>query len=69
MAQLRIWHCHCCCIVYHRINKHFLHTDKESGIHREVCIDRMYFNEDGTIRRVIPTQEGVAPVKKVKRAK
>ncbi len=40
-------------IVYHRINKWYL---KDSpGTHREVCIDRMGFNEDGTIKRVIPT--------------
>ena len=40
-------------IVYHRINKHYI--DKQPGIHREVCIDRMEFNEDGTIRLVQPT--------------
>ena len=28
--------------------------------HREVCIDRMYFNEDGTIQPVKITKEGVA---------
>ena len=57
-------------IVYHRIHKGYLFPQRmDPGFHRQVCIDRMYFNEDGTIRRVIPTQEGVAPVKKVKRAK
>lgn len=57
-------------IVYHRINKGYLFPHRmDPGFHRQVCIDRMYFNEDGTIRRVIPTQEGVKPVKKVKRAK
>lgn len=25
------------------------------GVHREVCIDRMEFNEDGTIKPVVPT--------------
>ena len=40
-------------IVYHRINKNYL---KDSpGTHREVCIDRMEFNADGTIKRIIPT--------------
>lgn len=40
-------------IVYHRINKYYL---KDSpGVHREVCIDRLEFNEDGTIKRVSPT--------------
>jgi beta-xylosidase len=42
-------------IVYHRINKHFLERSKGPGYHREVCIDRMEFNEDGTIKRVVPT--------------
>ena len=40
-------------IVYHRINKNYLKN--EPGIHREVCIDRMEFNPDGTIKRVKPT--------------
>lgn len=44
-------------IVYHRINKHYL--SNAPGVHREVCIDRLYFNEDGTIRRVIPTRQGI----------
>lgn len=37
-------------IVYHRINKDYLHF--QPGVHREVCIDRLYFNEDGTIKKV-----------------
>ena len=41
-------------IVYHRINKHFL-KDKP-GIHRQVCIDRMSFNPDGTIKKIHPTR-------------
>ena len=43
-------------IVYHRINKHFLDKDKGPGYHREVCIDRMEFNNDGTIRPVTVTR-------------
>ena len=39
-------------IVYHRINKNYIEKDKGPGVHREVCIDRLEFNEDGTIRRV-----------------
>lgn len=46
-------------IVYHRINKHFIDRDKGPGYHREVCIDRMEFNPDGTIRPVVPTHKGV----------
>lgn len=40
-------------IVYHRINKWYLKDGP--GVHREVCIDRMEFNENGTIRPVVPT--------------
>lgn len=40
-------------IVYHRINKNFLKN--APGIHREVCIDRLEFNPDGTIKPVVPT--------------
>lgn len=43
-------------IVYHRINRHYVDPDKAPGIHREVCIDRLEFNDDGTIRKVIPTR-------------
>ncbi len=42
-------------IVYHRINKNFIDREKGPGVHREVCIDRMEFNPDGTIRKVVPT--------------
>ncbi len=48
-------------IVYHRINKDYLHNSP--GTHREVCINRLYFNEDGTIQKVVPTQKGIDPVK------
>lgn len=41
-------------IVYHRINKNYLQKEKGPGIHREVCIDRMEFNADGTIIQVKP---------------
>ncbi len=37
-------------IVYHR----FAIPDGD-GTHREVCIDRLYFNDDGTIVPVVPT--------------
>jgi len=47
-------------IVYHRINANFLYSDP--GTHREVCIDRLNFNSDGTIIPVIPTREGIDPV-------
>ena len=39
-------------IVYHRINKDYL--KHQPGVHREVCIDKLEFNADGTIKRVTP---------------
>ncbi len=47
-------------IVYHRINKNYIR--KSPGTHREVCIDRLYFDKDGRIIPVKPTQEGIQPV-------
>lgn len=41
-------------IVYHRRP-----LNTKNGNHRETCIDRMYFNEDGTIKPVKLTFEGV----------
>lgn len=40
-------------IVYHRINRNYLNDSP--GTHREVCIDRLEFSADGTIRPVVPT--------------
>jgi hypothetical protein len=42
----------------------FYHTIALSGKshRRSVCIDYLYYNEDGTIKEVIQTDEGVAPV-------
>ena len=47
-------------IVYHRINKNYLNNSP--GIHREVCIDRLTFDEKGLIQRVTPTHKGIDPV-------
>ncbi|MDE6402765.1 MAG: family 43 glycosylhydrolase, partial [Muribaculaceae bacterium] len=41
-------------IVYHRINENYLNDSP--GIHREVCIDPMTINPDGTIAPVQPTR-------------
>lgn len=43
-------------IVYHRRP-----LGDDNGHHREMAIDRMIFNEDGTIRPVVMSNEGVAP--------
>jgi len=34
-----------------------------AGYNREVCIDKMEFNTDGTIKAVEPTLKGIKPVK------
>lgn len=47
-------------IVYHRINTKFLNNGP--GYHREICIDRLEFNDDGSIKKVIPTRRGIDPV-------
>lgn len=47
-------------IVYHRINKKYLNNGP--GYHREVCVDKMEFNADGTIKRIKPTRKGIDPI-------
>jgi hypothetical protein len=29
------------------------------GFHRSVCIDRLYYNKDGTMKRIVMTSEGL----------
>ena len=48
-------------IVYHR--RPLNTTD---GNHRELAIEHLYFNADGTIKPVVMTNEGIAPVAKLK---
>jgi arabinoxylan arabinofuranohydrolase len=43
--------------VYHRINSAYLNNGP--GYHREVCIDKLEFGQDGSILRTIPSWEGV----------
>lgn len=43
-------------IVYHRINENYIEKPLGPGYHRQVCIDKMEFNPDGTIKPVIPTK-------------
>ncbi|SEN45138.1 Glycosyl hydrolases family 43 [Sphingomonas gellani] len=43
-------------IAYHRRP-----LDTDRGEHRQLAIDHMYFNTDGTIRPVVMTNKGVAP--------
>ncbi len=43
-------------IVYHRFSRpNGIKMGDAAGYHREVCIDKMEFNEDGSIKPVIPT--------------
>ena len=43
-------------IVYHRFKRpDGINMGKEAGYYREVCIDKLEFNEDGSIKKVIPT--------------
>jgi arabinoxylan arabinofuranohydrolase len=51
-------------IVYHRFNyPNGIKMAAAAGYNREICIDRMEFNADGTIKAVQPTHEGIASVK------
>lgn len=44
-------------IVYHRFKRpDGIKMGKDAGYNREVCIDRLEFEEDGTIKTVIPTR-------------
>lgn len=51
-------------IVYHRFNRPAgIHMGDAAGFHREVCIDKMEFNANGSIKQVIPTLNGIQPIK------
>lgn len=51
-------------ITYHRFSYPTgIKMGDAGGFHREVCIDKLEFNPDGTIRQVIPTHEGIEPIK------
>lgn len=50
-------------MVYHRFNyPKGITMGRAAGYNREVCIDKMEFNEDGSIKPVKPTQQGISPV-------
>lgn len=45
-------------IVYHRFNyPNGIHMGDAAGYNREVCMDKLEFKADGTIKKVIPTHE------------
>jgi beta-xylosidase len=54
-------------LFYHNSDLYYLHHSEEipvvnweskSPFRRSVCVDRLYYNEDGTIKKVIPTKTG-----------
>lgn len=50
-------------IVYHRFNyPKGIEMGGAAGFHREVCIDKMEFDESGRIKQVKPTHRGIDPV-------
>ncbi|WP_231464938.1 family 43 glycosylhydrolase [Pedobacter sp. Leaf132] len=51
-------------MIYHRFNlPKGITMGDAAGYNREVCIDKMEFNADGTIKKVIPTIKGINPIK------
>jgi len=50
-------------IVYHRFNfPSGITMGQAAGYNREVCIDKLEFNADGTIKQVQPTKTGISPI-------
>jgi hypothetical protein len=50
-------------IVYHRFNyPKGITMGSAAGFNREVCIDKMEFNADGTIKQATPSHAGVNPL-------
>ncbi|MCC9065553.1 family 43 glycosylhydrolase [Flavobacterium piscisymbiosum] len=51
-------------IVYHRFSYPTgIKMGDAGGFHREVCIDKLEFNQDGTIKQVTPTHLGINAIK------
>ncbi|WP_228853010.1 family 43 glycosylhydrolase [Aegicerativicinus sediminis] len=52
-------------IVYHRFNRpKGITMGDAAGFNREVCIDSLEFNEDGSIQKVEPTISGIKPIER-----
>lgn len=50
-------------IVYHRFNRpRGIKMGHRAGFHREVCIDKLEFDDNGAILPVKPTLEGISPL-------
>ncbi len=51
-------------LVYHRFSYPTgIKMGRAGGFHREVCIDKLEFNADGTIKQVTPTHAGIDAIK------
>lgn len=51
-------------LVYHRFTyPNGIAMGRAAGYNREVCIDKLEFNPDGSIKQVKPTHKGINPVK------
>jgi hypothetical protein len=51
-------------IVYHRFNyPNGITMGDAAGYNREVCIDKLEFNDDGSIKEVKPTHKGISEIK------
>ncbi|MEN2413159.1 family 43 glycosylhydrolase [Flavobacterium mesophilum] len=52
-------------ITYHRFSYPTgIKMGDAGGFHREVCMDKLEFNADGSIKQVVPTHSGVSALKK-----
>ncbi|MCR4031927.1 MULTISPECIES: family 43 glycosylhydrolase [Flavobacterium] len=52
-------------ITYHRFSYPTgIKMGQAGGFHREVCMDKLEFNADGTIKQVVPTHAGIEALKK-----
>ncbi|TDW47992.1 glycosyl hydrolase family 43 [Flavobacterium sp. 270] len=51
-------------LTYHRFSYPTgIKMGEAGGFHREVCIDKLEFNADGTIKQVVPTHQGIQGLK------
>jgi arabinoxylan arabinofuranohydrolase len=50
-------------LVYHRFTyPNGITMGRSAGYNREVCIDKLEFNKDGSIKQVVPTHEGIGEI-------
>ncbi|MFC4211225.1 family 43 glycosylhydrolase [Pedobacter lithocola] len=52
-------------MIYHRFTRpNGIKMGSAAGFNREVCIDKLEFNADGSIKKIIPTLTGITPINK-----